>query len=524
MNCAMMTRWWAVLFVAVAAAATTNDTATNDTVVEAARRARIVRESAELIPTIRSFLCGKVSNASLLLVAVLGRDAAQLAQRAVGKLEGEGLRVAAGDAAMQSLRHAAETENFDFRQFDGRDAVVGAAVIAFWQELLAAYPRARLAVVLGAPHERPSKLETRVRLQRCARADAFEAGQAVAAYGSACPSAWQRAAVEDMVAAEMLDWPGVEAWDARDFRASEAPGGWRAFSTESFFSTTSPHPILLCPGQGTTATRSLAGALKLAKLESGGKNGRNDEIAHYNGAILAATAAAAEDDGFDWIQQFHKYRGVLDSPMPAIWQAMVLAFRASQVVLTVRDVYDRHYPSHVYVSGVGTLPQNARRRRASSSAAAGLCAARQRCDDMCRDRHQPEKQLELAGAASCGVDKLGDVDPALYARRTSAYLLGERASPKDMRHKDRVPVYHSACPSRIQVVKFAANTNRHVLRRVPSDRLLTLSIVDDGDGYERLCPFIGATKGTCSARSRGPFPRSKPEKSRRRLSSCLCQE
>ena len=66
---------------AVAAAANNNGT------IEAARRAAIGGESAATIATLRAMLCGKVSNASApLLVAAVGRDAAQLTQRVEAKL------------------------------------------------------------------------------------------------------------------------------------------------------------------------------------------------------------------------------------------------------------------------------------------------------------------------------------------------------------------------------------------------------------------------------------------------------
>ena len=279
---------------AVAAAANNNGT------IEAARRAAIVGESAATIATLRAMLCGKVSNASApLLVAAVGRDASQLTQRVEAKLA-QSMRVAGAAAARKALRRAAETTNFDFRRFDDYDAVVGPAVLAHWQELLATYPRARLAVVLGNAHTPPSKVASRARLSRCARADAAEAGELLAAYGSACPSTWQRAKVEDAAVAEMLENGRAEPWAPRGLEKIEAKS-WRAFDAAGFFARTSKHALLVCPGQGGTATKTLAGALVDAKLARD-----HDGIAHYNGRVLQETAAAAEDDRFDWIGAHHR--------------------------------------------------------------------------------------------------------------------------------------------------------------------------------------------------------------------------
>ena len=60
----------------------------------------------------------------------------------------------------------------------------------------------------------------------------------------------------------------------------------------------------------------------------------------------------------------------------------------------------------------------------------------------------------------------------------------------------------------IQVLKRARNTNRHVVRRANSKHLLTINVVDEHDGYDRLCPFLEEDQGPCGG-ALGPFPRSK---------------
>ena len=77
------------------------------------------------------------------------------------------------------------------------------------------------------------------------------------------------------------------------------------------------------------------------------------------------------------------------------------------------------------------------------------------------------------------------------------------------------------------------NANRHVLRRVPADRLATFNIVDEHDGFARLCPFLGMDHGPCSG-DLGAFPRAtftEEKKQRhgqvghgRRLNSCFCRK
>ena len=173
---------------------------------EAERQREIVSESQQTIPYLRSLLCGKVDDTKLLhLVAVVGADA----QNRTDRFRAVHLRehkVAGPSLTRWRLRGAASTAGFDFRRFSDVDVVLAPSVLAFWQELTAAYPRAKLTLILGEPHARPTKDESRQRLEKCSSLkDSNEAEELMAAYGSACPSAWQRAKVEDQVVAEILE-------------------------------------------------------------------------------------------------------------------------------------------------------------------------------------------------------------------------------------------------------------------------------------------------------------------------------
>ena len=123
-------------------------------------------------------------------------------------------------------------------------------------------------------------------------------------------------------------------------------------------------------------------------------------------------------------------------------------------------------------------------------------------------------------------------DAASYARKSASLLLG-RSTQEEMQHKSRLPVYHALCPTQLQAVKVTRNANRHVLRRIPPDRLATFNIVDEHDGFARLCPFLGMDHGPCSGEL-GAFPRAtftEEKKQRhgqvghgRRLNSCFCRK
>ena len=178
-----------VLLAATAAARSNWDFRSTNGTVEASRRAAVAAAAKSTVGDVRALLCDRV-NAShaLRLVAVVGRDAAATERRLLDALAREKRRVAASDDTRRALRKAAETMGFDFRRFDAYDTVVGPAVLAYWQELAATYPRAKMALVLGAPHAPPSKIEARARLARCVASletanGGLEAGELAAAYG-----------------------------------------------------------------------------------------------------------------------------------------------------------------------------------------------------------------------------------------------------------------------------------------------------------------------------------------------------
>ena len=175
----------------------------------------------------------------------------------------------------------------------------------------------------------------------------------------------------------------------------------------------------------------------------------------------------------------------------------------------MRTEYLRHYEAYA----------DAGRRRLSRPE--GFCEAEEKCDETCRRRTKFVRAK--LGAHSCRAPDLGAVQPKTMMRRATSFLLGDHRDSKAWEHLERVGVYHSPCPSLIQVLKMARNTNREVLRRTSSKRLLTINIVNEHDGYDRLCPFLHETKGPC--REPGFFPRSKaPERrGRRRLGTPTCK-
>ena len=140
--------------------------------------------------------------------------------------------------------------------------------------------------------------------------------------------------------------------------------------------------------------------------------------------------------------------------------------------------------------------------------------------------------LKDLGDARCAMTGPSSRDAASYARKSASLLLG-RSTQEEMQHKSRLPVYHALCPTQLQAVKVTRNANRHVLRRVPADRLATFNIVDEHDGFARLCPFLGMDHGPCSGEL-GAFPRAtftEEKKQRhgqvghgRRLNSCFCRK
>ena len=104
---------------------------------------------------------------------------------------------------------------------------------------------------------------------------------------------------------------------------------------------TSRRPIVLCPGQGTTATHTLAGILKFAY---------GMRVLHYRwsesvegGAkldpILRAINAAAPSAGYEsinWVELLAPFDAVLDTPIPQMFPYILAAFPNARVLHTVR--------------------------------------------------------------------------------------------------------------------------------------------------------------------------------------------
>eukprot|EP00629_Pelagomonadales_sp_RCC1024_P003211 CAMPEP_0119270414 /NCGR_PEP_ID=MMETSP1329-20130426/7427_1 /TAXON_ID=114041 /ORGANISM="Genus nov. species nov., Strain RCC1024" /LENGTH=517 /DNA_ID=CAMNT_0007270435 /DNA_START=113 /DNA_END=1663 /DNA_ORIENTATION=- len=517
-----MLRRLIIALAAVSAAASTD-------AVELERRAQIVNASRDTIAHIRHHLCGKVSETHApLLVASVGDHLADVAPklaardyaRLVEKLARGQHRVAPQTFLRDAFAYAGETSSFDFRKIDAYDAVAGPIVIAYWQELVAAYPRAKVVLVLGPPHKRPSRAATRARLERCANLTAGEAGENIAAYGSPCPSRLQQAKVEDQVAAEIMEnGPLLEVWDARTLEPVAARD-WRAFEPDEFFPTVSNNTLAICPGFGATATRALAEALKQVGLHA------QRPVEHFDTQLLKAVVTAAEDDAFDWVDTFGGFAAVSDTPVPAYWLEAAHAFPRAKLILTVREEYSREYASRIDTG----------RRRLTGYYERHFCDMEEKCAAACETRgksHAGRRAIQEAGAAQCEALSFEATEPDVLARCQVARLLGRPAGPECASEKAngvrfvslRLPVYKSPCPSRIQTSKAYRNAMRHVVRRTSHGRLLVLDIVDaPHDGYGRLCPFIGSTDGVCARPEGTMFPHSGHKnhvQGRRRLVNCL---
>jgi len=133
------------------------------------------------------------------------------------------------------------------------------------------------------------------------------------------------------------------------------------------------------------------------------------------------------------------------------------------------------------------------------------------------DRRAALAALSAVGDAHCriaGIDPPIDVVDDLVRRPARAVLeqraadAENRTADKDVvtqkRYKSRVSVYGTACPSAMTTLKAYFNTNRHILRTIPPDRLLVMDITR-GDGYELLCPFLEIPADACPPPGT-PFP------------------
>ncbi|KAJ8601052.1 hypothetical protein CTAYLR_004509 [Chrysophaeum taylorii] len=468
------------------------------------RREDVRAASRRTIPELRRLMCGRTDEAREITFGVaVGSDREALTEELVRELlssSGQNKAVIRDAEATRRLLGAAETQHFDFRVFGDADLVVAPIVGAFWQELLAAYPRARIALRTGSRNATTTTTTTKkARVEHCVHVSAPEARGLIAIYGSACPSEFQKLKIEELVANGILDHNGGRAWIL-------APS----------FPTYSNKKLVVCPGLGATATKSLGAALRRAGLE---------RVAHYENSVVDRLVVAAEDERFDW-GYFRAFDALLDTPIPGFWRELVMAFPNSKVVLTVRDDYRRDY------SGI-------LQHRRQLDVIDDYCHVRNKCEELCRRRRrggQIDDFAAIDGAAKVAGDKhcritSDDYDVRDFARVPALRLTGDPHARIDKVHKSRLPMYMSDCPSHVQATKSFRNINNHVVRILSPDRLLVMDITK-GDGYALLCPFLldilpdaKAARSVC--RPDYPlFPSSKPplqqQQQRRLYTPCVC--
>lgn len=503
------------LVVVVAAAATIDEMSRRDAVLDMSRRT---------LTTIRELLCGMVDDDHELTIGiVVGDTHVDLAEY----FEERKMRV----TREERLIGAAWTDSYDFRKFGDVDAVVSLSSTAHWQELVATYRRSTVVLVLGEEFKRPTAMDTVSRLRKCVETtDRDAVSVLVETYGSGCPTTMQKAKVQDQIVAELLEnAPNLRVFD-NDL--NPIPRESAVWTNAMLPADTRPSSrLVVCPGMGGTATHALAAALYHAGLP---------EVDHYAFA-REYMAVAAEDEDFRWHLQ-HYGDAVLDTPIPGYWYELVHAFPSSLVILTTRlHGYSRDYSMQF----IG--------RRLEEESAPRHCMSDMHCREKCAKLSlSVDQSIEIlhAGYEHCRLKNLDDRDILNFSRAAAMRVLAgngnETALPE---HQERLAVYHTDCPSNIQSYKAFLNNNRHVLRRVPEDRVLVMDITR-GDGYDLLCPFLGINTpqdnqeggrgGPCAMSPRPPFPRKSnhttmvppqsplrrklEEQSRRRLHSpCYCK-
>ena len=420
------------------------------------REDEVIALAKETIGTMRELMCGKVSEKEVTLAFAVGADRDRLTEALQERLKGVPPK-----KVRSLLRGAEDTEDFDFRVFErgAADAAVGPSVMAFWQELAAAYPRSRIVVALGDEAVRPAS-------RRC---DSIE--EDVAAYGSPCPTALQIAKYEDMAVQELLEnGPNVHVIDARGlFRKKDLllenattrrDVVWRP-RLEDWF----PSPpkkkgktnLIVCPGSGATGTKSLAQALAMVYP---------DDYIDHNHRTPELLRFASSDASFGWDRRFQSFRAVVDTPIPGYWQELVLAHPSSVVILTTRsENYHRTYASMLDLRSYGVSQDQWRSaakaghlgdlRRVKPEAFPPLGRRRRRrlLDDACATRRKC-----LRG---CLPPKTDDLTPGLIA---ALARLGERHCKV---HREVEPYDVAALAKRDKVFE----VQRTRLGAVPKSRL-----------------------------------------------------
>ncbi len=298
--------------------------------VEAARRAKIIDESAGTIDHLRELMCGRVSDEALTIGVTVGADAQELTEKLRAHFEQQQLKVLSSRKTRDRLHLAGQTVGFDFRVESKYDAAVGTSTTAYWQELAAAHSNYKVVLVLGSAHEAPSHEASQARLKRCSTStDMREADQLIAAFGSACPSPRQRAKVEDQVVAEILETVPSDRLQVYDASLKEMDAlKWRGWwdNGKAFITKTTSSQLIVCPGSGATATRALERGLNAAGF--GDQNPiprlRTHKVDHNSAREFLRTAP--EDDAYDFGAAFAGDSAVLDTPVPGIWPELLAAF------------------------------------------------------------------------------------------------------------------------------------------------------------------------------------------------------
>ena len=178
---------------------------------------------------------------------------------------------------------------------------------------------------------------------------------------------------------------------------------------------TSDFPLLLCIGQGKTATKSLNKALVMLGYQT----------AHFYGAGVYGLLYdnVAEKPGYNFMFNVWEEKhvdAVLDTPVVEFFNEILLSYPKAKVILTIR-----------------------------------------------KPRSWLKSQQKFYGG---------------YARGCHNWLAPWRRGSN--------LIYGTECPSKEQALKRYVQHNRNVYEMVPHDRLLIMDI-PGGDGWEKLCPFIG---------------------------------
>ena len=178
---------------------------------------------------------------------------------------------------------------------------------------------------------------------------------------------------------------------------------------------TSDFPLLVCIGQGKTATKSLNKAFVMLGMNT----------AHFYGAgvysLLFDNAAEQKDKEFLFNVNEEKHvAAVLDTPVVDFYNEIALAYPNAKFILTIRE-----------------------------------------------PRSWIKSQQKFYGH---------------YARSCKNWLAPWRRGSNI--------VYGTECPSPVQAIKRYHQHNRNVIDAIPKDRLLVMDI-PGGDGWEKLCPFLG---------------------------------